>query len=320
MMLARELLRALAGYVLAAAAVALAVATLAFAAVQLAPGDIAFRVAEARYGENMTVRSVDRIREAADLDKPVAVQYLRWVEAVFTGDLGRSIVSHRPVTPEVWRGFRSTLGVTALGVSLALGIGLVLGFAAGFRRDSLLDRGFLATSAMLSSVPPFLIGMMLITLFAIRLHWLPAAGANLPGYYVLPSFTLALALLPDLARVVRNSAVRTMHEFFPTYARIKGQSWPRIVVFHALRPTLVPIIAFFGPLIAHAIGGLVVIDVLFNLDGLGTVLIDSVLNADIPLATGAGLFIGLFVVTVTATTDILVRLLDPRTVSREAGA
>lgn len=114
------------------------------------------------------------------------------------------------------------------------------------------------------------------TLFAITLRWLPAAGNNLSGYTILPSCTLALALLPDLSRVARNAVVRTLQDFYPTYGRIKGQSWARIVFGHALRPTLVPIVAYFGPLVAHTIGGLVVIDVLFSLDGLGTRLIDSV--------------------------------------------
>jgi peptide/nickel transport system permease protein len=118
--------------------------------------------------------------------------------------------------------------------------------------------------------------------------------------------------LPELSRVARNAVVRTMQDFYPTYGRLKGQSWLRVVFAHALRPTLVPVIAYFGPLVAHTIGGLVVIDVLFNLDGLGTQLIDSVLAGDIPMAMGAGLLIGISVVVVNGISDIAVQLLDPR--------
>lgn len=299
-------------HLLAAVGVAFAVASLAFVAVQMAPGDIAFRVAEARYGERISLQTVDQARQVTGLDQPVILQYGRWVGSVFTGQLGRSMISGREVTPEVWQSFQTTISIAIVGVSFALALSLVIGFAAGMRRDSIVDRGFLAVSAILSSVPSFLLGIILITIFAIGLRWLPAAGNNLPGYAILPSCTLALALLPELSRVVRNAVVRTMQDFYPTYGRIKGQSWLRIILTHAMRPTLVPVIAYFGPLVAHTIGGLVVIDVLFNLDGLGALLIDSVLAADIPMAMGAGLLIGISVVVINGLGDITVRLLDPR--------
>ncbi|MCV9947479.1 ABC transporter permease [Rhizobium sp. BT-175] len=308
----RGIAGAIVSHLLAAAGVAFAVASLAFVAVQMAPGDIAFRVAEARYGERISLQTVDQARQMTGLDQPVILQYGRWVGSVFTGQLGRSMISGREVTPEVWQSFQTTMSIAIIGVSLALVLSLVIGFAAGMRRDSIFDRGFLAVSAVLSSVPSFLLGIILITIFAIGLRWLPAAGNNLAGYAILPSCTLALALLPELSRVVRNAVVRTMQDFYPTYGRIKGQSWLRIILTHALRPTLVPVIAYFGPLVAHTIGGLVVIDVLFNLDGLGTRLIDSVLAADIPMAMGAGLLIGISVVAINGLSDLTVRLLDPR--------
>lgn len=311
-MSARGLARAILGHVLAALGVAIAVATLAFVAVQTAPGDVAFRIAEARSGERLSLQTVDEARRVTGLDQPILVQYGRWVGTALTGQLGRSMVSGREVAGEVLRSFRTTASVAVVGVSLALAFSLLIGVTAGMQRDRFVDRAFLVVSAVLSSVPSFLLGILLITIFAIALQWLPAAGTNMPGFVILPSLTLALALLPDLARVTRNAVVRTMQDFYPTYGRIKGQGWPRIVLVHALRPTLVPVIAYFGPLVAHTIGGLVVIDVLFNLDGLGTRLIDSVLAADIPMAMGAGLLIGISVVVVNGIGDVAVRLLDPR--------
>lgn len=308
----RGIAGAIIGNLLAAVGVALAVATLAFVALQMAPGDVAFRIAEARSGERISLQSVDYARQVTGLDQPILVQYGRWVGSVFTGQLGRSMVSGRLVSAEVWRSFGTTLRIAVVGVSLALVLSLILGFAAGMRRNGIIDRGVLIVSALLSSVPSFLLGIILITIFAIGLQWLPAAGRNLPGHAILPSCTLALALLPDLSRVARNAVVRTMQDFYPIYGRIKGQSWLRIIFAHALRPTLVPVIAYFGPLLAHTIGGLVVIDVLFNLDGLGTRLIDSVLVADIPMAMGAGLLIGISVVAINGVSDIAVQLLDPR--------
>ncbi|MES4992397.1 ABC transporter permease [Phyllobacterium sp. 22229] len=311
----RRIVGAILGHMVAVVGVAIAVATLAFIAVQTAPGDVAFRIAEARFGENFSMRSVEQAREAAGMSQPIIVQYGRWVGSALTGQLGRSMVSGRPVAPEVWRSFQTTLSIAVAGVSLAFIVSMTIGFAAGMRRDSIIDRAFLVVSAVLSSVPSFLLGIFLITTFAIGLQWLPAAGNNLPGYAVLPSLTLAIALLPDLSRVARNAVVRTMQDFYPTYGRIKGQSWLRIILFHALRPTLVPVVAYSGPLMAGTIGGLVVIDVLFNLDGLGTQLIDSVLAADIPMAMGAGLLIGISVVVVNGIANIAVQLLDPRLIA-----
>lgn len=311
----RRIAGAIVGHLLAAVGVAIAVATLAFIAVQAAPGDVAFRIAEARYGERISLQTVDHARQAMGLDQPVIVQYMHWVGSALTAQLGRSMLTGREVTPQVWRSFQTTLSIAVVGVTLALVVSTVIGFAAGMRRDSMVDRAFLVVSAALSSVPSFLLGIILITIFAIGLRWLPAAGNNLPGYAILPSCTLAIALLPDLSRVARNAVVRTMQDFYPTYGRVKGQSWLRIIFGHALRPTLVPVIAYFGPLLGSTIGGLVVIDVLFNLDGLGTELIDSVLAADIPMAMGAGLFIGISVVVVNGIADIAVQLLDPRLVA-----
>lgn len=309
---AGSIARTLIGHLLAAIGVAIAVATLAFIAVQAAPGDVAFRIAEARYGERISLQTVEHARAAMGLDQPIVLQYGHWVGSALTGQLRRSMLTGRDVAPEVWRSFQTTLSIAAIGVALALIFSMLLGFVVGMRRGSLVDRVFLVATAGLSSVPSFLLGIVLITVFAIGLRWLPAAGTNLPGYAVLPACTLALALLPDLSRVARNAVVRTMQDFYPTYGRIKGQSWLRIIFGHALRPTLVPVIAYFGPLLGSTIGGLVVIDVLFNLDGLGTQLIDSVLAADIPMAMGAGLFIGISVVIVNGMAEIAVHLLDPR--------
>lgn len=304
----------------AALGVALAVATLAFIAIQTAPGDIALRVAEARYGDRIDFSTAEEIRKAAGFDQPVIVQYARWIGSIATGDLGRSTVTNRPVLGEVLRGIAPTLSIAMLGVGAALLGSLILGVIAGINQGGLFDRLFLGLAAFVSSIPPFLIGVMLVLIFAIRLQWLPAAGKSLPGYFVLPSLTLAIALLPEMSRIVRNSVVRTMQDFYVTYGRVKGQSWLRIIFRHALRPTLVPIVAYFGPLIANMIGGMIIIDVLFNLGGLGSELVQAVLAADIPMALGTGLFIGVLVVVVNGLTDVAVTLLDPRRATKVEAA
>jgi peptide/nickel transport system permease protein len=301
----------------AAIGVALVVNTLAFVTTHSMRGDVAMRVAEARYGDGINFALADDIRRKAGLDQPVFVQYLTWLKSIASGNLGRSIVSNNPATEELKRGLAPTAAMIGIGMSLALVLSLVIGFIAGLYNGGPIDRFTLALAAILSSIPAFLIGLFLVTAFAIKLRWFPVAGTNQPFYYVLPAVTLAITIVPDLSRIVRNAVARTMQDFYVTYGRVKGQSWSRIIFAHGLRPTLVPIVAYFGQMLAHMIGGMIIIDVLFNLGGIGSILINSVLASDIPVALGAGLLIGMSVVIVNGATDIAVELLDPRDVSME---
>ncbi|MGY3617986.1 ABC transporter permease [Bradyrhizobium sp. USDA 10063] len=296
----------------AAIGVALVVATLAFIGTQSLRGDIAMRVAEARYGDAITFALADDIRRHAGLDQGVLAQYVRWIGSIAAGNLGRSIVSNRPVVEELGRGLAPTLTVIGLAVPLAVILSGAIGFLAGVNKGGPVDRLMLVVAAFLSSIPAFLTGALLVTVFAIKLQWFPVAGTNLSLYFVLPALTLAIALVPDLSRITRNAVVRTLRDFYVTYGRVKGQSWLRIVFVHALRPTLVPVVAYLGPLVAHMVGGMIIVDVLFNLGGLGSILVESVLASDIPLALGAGLLIGVSVVVINGLTDVAVKVLDPR--------
>lgn len=302
----------------AAAGVALAVATLCFVAVQMTPGDLAFRVAAARYADSLSMRTADALRQAAGLDRPVTEQYIRWIASVVSGDLGRSLVTDRSVADEVVARARLTLSVGALGVTFAFLFASVMGTLAGLKPGGLLDRVVAGVAAILASMPPFLVGVILVTLFAVQLQWLPVAGMGSPAHFVLPTVALGLVLTPGLVRTVRNAVARTREAFFITYAGIKGVRPSRIVLAHALRPTLVPVVAYVGVLGAQVAGGFIVLEVLFNLQGLGHQLVKSLLDADIPMVMGTGLAIGLLVVLVNAATDIAMRVIDPRTAARRA--
>ncbi|MGX9393914.1 ABC transporter permease (plasmid) [Nitrobacteraceae bacterium UC4446_H13] len=313
----RGIAAAVSRYVATGVGVAVVVSTLAFIATQSMQGDTAMRVAEARYGDGVSFALADDIRQRAGLDQPVHVQYVKWIASIATGNLGRSTVSERPVVEELQRGLVPTITIIVVGMPIAFLCSLLIGSLAGIYRGGLIDRAMLALAALITSIPAFLIGVFLVTVFAIKLDWFPVAGITHPLYYVLPALTLAITLLPDLSRIVRNAVGRALQDFYVTYGRVKGQSWSRIAFAHVMRPTLVPIIAYFGQSIAHMIGGMIIIDVLFNLGGIGSILIDSILASDIPVALGAGLLIGLFVVAVNGLTDLAVTLLDPREVSFE---
>lgn len=303
----------------AAACVAVVVSTLAFVAAQSLPGDLAARVAEARLGDHVTFAAADVVREQTHLEDPVWLQYVRWIGSVATGQLGSSTVTGHPVVDEIARSLNPTAVIVVWAVVTTAALSTVVGVWSAKKPGGMIDRAFTVLAAMLSAFPSFLIGLVLVIVFAIRLRWLPAAGTHLSGYFVLPAATLALKEMPALSRVIRDAATETRNRFYIIYGQVKGQSVRRVVLAHALRPTLVPIAAFFGPMVANAIAGIAVIETLFNIDGLGSLLVNSVVNADIPVALGTALLVALVVVIVNGVTDLAVQLLDPRRESSAVG-
>ncbi|CAH1657109.1 ABC transporter permease [Chelatococcus asaccharovorans] len=306
-------------YATTAFCVAIAVATLCFAALQVVPGDPAMRIAEAKFGaDGMSFRTADELREAAGLNEPVIRQYASWIARTLTGDFGISLVSGQAVLPLVAERLQLTLLVGLVGIAVTIIISVPLGVAAGLRPNGWLDHSVSALSTLLASAPAFLVAILLVSLFAVNLQWLPVAGLRSPQGIVLPALTLGFIHCPELSRVVRNSVARTGQSFFVTFARLKGRSWSRIALGHALRPALLPVVAYFGVLVTGVVEGFVVIETVFNLPGIGKLLVDALIARDLPVVLGAVTIIGLGIVAVHAMTELLANLVDPRTVDSQA--
>ncbi len=307
------LIRPLSWRLLQAALVALAVATLCFAALQAMPGDLALRVAAARYGEDQLSNAmIDDVRHAAGLDRPVLVQYADWLGAVATGRFGRSLVTDRPVLAEIAPRLAVTLLVGGLGMLVSLALAVPAGVAAGCMAGSRLDRAAASVAAALASVPSFVLGSLFAAVLAVRLHWLPVAGSDTTASLILPSVALGCALAPGLSRVVRHGVAAAASAPYTRFARMRGVARWRVAFGVAARPALVPTLAYVPVLAMQFLEGFVAIELVFNLDGIGSLLVRSLLARDIPVVMAAGIILALMLAVVTAMTDIALRLVDPR--------
>lgn len=306
----RRLVLSRIGQALATAAV---LATLCFAFVHALPGDLALRIAAARVGdERVTPETADRIRRAEGLDQPLAAQYARWMASLSRGDLGRSLVSGRPVGEELAYHGLFTLRLGLAGWLLSYLIAIPLGIAAGFRPHGWLDRATTGAAVMLASLPAFLVGIGLVSVFALTLRWLPPAGYRTGAHLVLPATTLALSLVAFSIPVIRNGVVEVRSAFFITFARVKGMSAAAAFRHHGVRNAAVPVVTYAALQFAFVMDGFVVIETLFNYPGLGELLVTSLVARDVPVIMGAGLAIGFAFALVGLVADLARLWLDPR--------
>jgi peptide/nickel transport system permease protein len=298
------------GQALATAAV---LATLCFAFVHALPGDLSLRIAAARVGdERVTPETAERIRREERLDRPLIVQYGQWMGNLARGDLGRSLLSGKPVAEELAYHAKFTLQLGLIGWLLSYVLALPLGIWAGLRPGGAVDRAADALALVLASLPAFLVGIGLITLFALTLRWLPPAGFRTASHMVLPAFTLALSLVAFSIPVIRNAVVEVRKAFFMTYARVKGLSPTAAFRHHGIRNAAIPVVTFAALQFAFVIDGFVVIETLFNYPGLGELLVKALVSRDVPVIMGAGLVIGFAFALVSLIADLGRFWLDPR--------
>jgi peptide/nickel transport system permease protein len=307
------LLGAMAARLAQAGLVALAVATLCFASLQALPGDLAMRVAASRYGEDrVSAAMVDNLRHQAGLDRPVLIQYGDWLAAVATGELGTSLVTGRPVVAEIAPRLRVTALVGGLGVLAAFLLAVPAGIAAGRRPGSRTDRAVAMFAALLASTPSFVLGGALVAVLAVRLRWLPVAGDATPWHLVLPVVSLGCVLAPGLARVVRHAVAEALSAFPTSFARMRGVSHRQVALLIAGRSAMVPVAAYLPVLAMHVLEGFVAIELLFNLDGIGQLLVRALLARDIPVVAGIGIALAALLAASTLAADLVLHALDPR--------
>ncbi|MGQ0675637.1 MAG: ABC transporter permease [Rhodospirillales bacterium] len=296
---------------------AVVLATLCFACVHALPGDVALRIAFARLGEDyVTTEAVQRIRREEGLDGPLTWQYAAWMGRLTRGDLGRSLVSRRPVWEEIGLHAHYTLQLGIAAWLLSYLIALPLGVHAGFHPGGWVDRITTGMAVGLASLPTFLTGIGLIALFALTLRWLPPAGYRTNWHMVLPAVTLALGLAAYSVRIIRHAVADTRGVFYMTFARIKGQSVPAAFRHHGVRNATIPVVTFAALQFAFIADGFVVVESLFNYPGMGDLLVKSLLARDIPTIMGAGLVIATVFVLANLAADVIGLLLDPRRFAR----
>jgi ABC-type dipeptide/oligopeptide/nickel transport system permease component len=301
------------GYVrrrlLAAIPVVLGVSILTFSALHLLPGDPVMVM----LGESAdSPERAAALRAQLGLDDPIAVQYVRYLGNALRGDLGRSIRSNRPVLDEIRQQAPSTLELTLAGLGAATVLGVSLGVLAARYRNTWLDRVSVALSLLGGSMPSFWLGMLLIFLFALRLGWLPATGQGGLERLVLPALTLALQAMAVIALVTRARMREVLAREYVTTARAKGVSERVLLLRHALRNALLPVVTIVGLQFGALLGGSVIIENVFARQGMGRLAVEAILNRDMPIVQGVVLVAGVIYVLINLLVDLVYATLDPR--------
>ena len=305
---------------LAVLPVLLVVSLVVFLILRLAPGDPAAVIA----GNSATNDDINRIREQLGLDRSIVSQYFIWIGRVFQGDLGYSYYLNKPVTELIGQRIEPTLSLAAGTLVLAIAVAIPLGTIAAWRMGGWLDKILSGFSVAGFSVPVFVIGYVLIYVFAIELQWLPVQGyRRLFGpssqgvgawayQLVLPWISLATIYVALIARVTRASVSEALTEDYIRTARAKGVTEQVVLLRHALANAAVPIVTVIGIGIALLIGGVVVTETVYAIPGLGSLTVDAVLNRDFPVIQGLVLLFSLSYVGINLLVDTSYLWLDPR--------
>ena len=297
--------------------VMLVVALFVFLMLRLSPGDPAAVIA----GDYATAEDVARIRERLGLSDPIVVQFFKWIGALLQGDLGTSIFSNKPVIELIGQRIEPTLLLALTTILFSIAVAVPLGTLAAFRAGSVTDRAVMLFSVGGFSIPVFVLGYILIYVFALNLHILPVQGYRSPFehglgpflvHIILPTLTLSVIYIALIARMTRASVIETLEEDYIRTARAKGQSELKVVVRHALRNAAVPIVTVIGIGIALLIGGVVVTESVYNIPGLGRLVLDAVLARDYPIIQGLILFFSFVYILLNLLIDLTYTFLDPR--------
>jgi len=296
--------------------VMLLVATGVFLLLHLTPGDPVGVMLGSDASESRRLE----VRHQLGLDDPLPTQYARWLGRVVRGDLGRSIFLDKPVTEALLERVQPTLLLAVLASFVAIALGLPAGVLAARRRGTWLDFGSMGVAMIGISMPTFWLGLNLILLFAVWLRWLPVAGYQPLSsglwsslrYLILPALTLGAAQAALLARMTRSMMLETLDQDYVRTARAKGLTERSVVLRHALRNACIPLLTVIGLTFAVLMGGAVVTEQIFNIPGIGRLLIQAIGRRDFPLVQGAVLVIAAVYVLINLLVDLLYAVVDPR--------
>lgn len=290
------------------APVLIGVATLVFSLIHLIPGD----PAQAMLGETASPQDVADLRSRLGLDRPLTLQYVAFLKGLLGGDLGRSLRTDEPVAPALLARLPATAELALAAMVVALVIAIPLGVAGAVWRGTAVDHLATTLSLVGVSIPNFWMGPLLALLFAVELGWLPVSGRGTVAHLVLPSISLGAALAAVLARMTRATLLEELREPYVQAARARGASWPRAIMRHALRNSLVPVVTLLGLQFGAVLTGAVITETIFAWPGVGRLLIQSIGFRDYPLVQGCILLIAFTYVVVNLLTDLLYGLIDPR--------
>ena len=302
----------MAGYLLQrliqSALILLGVSFITFFLLFVLPADPVRQIA----GRAATAETVQNIREQLGLDRPFLVQYGRYLAALLQGDLGRSYLQKSQVSELIAARLPATLLLMAAGIFCELLFGLAMGIIAALRRGRVADQGLMLTSFVAVSAPQFVVGLLLLYVFAVRLGWFPIGGYGTAAPLVLPADALGILGSGWYARMMRSSMIEVLRADYIRTARAKGLTRTRVVLRHAVPNAILPVIAMIGIDIGVFMGGVVVVESVFGWPGIGQLAWQGVQRVDIPIIMGVTLVSAFFIVMGNLLSDLIAPLMDPR--------
>ncbi|MBI3126592.1 MAG: ABC transporter permease [Candidatus Tectomicrobia bacterium] len=297
--------------------VLLGVTLTVFLILHLTPGD----PAQVMLGPEATPESIAQLREELGLNRPIYVQYFLWLARVVQGDLGRSFAMKAPVGPLVWERFKATFILTVSGLAFSTVVGILAGLLAVMHLNSVFDRLVTALALFGVSMPVFWLGLMAILFFSLRLSWFPVSGMQDPSgggawdllrHLVLPAVTMGTVSMGTVARFTRSSLLEVFGQDFIRTAKAKGVSPNAVLLRHTLRNAWIPVVTVVGLQLGYLLGGAVLTEKVFSWPGLGSLMLDAILQRDFPVIQGGVLLIAVVFVMVNLAVDVLYVYLDPR--------
>ena len=288
--------------------VILGITLLIFTILSLSPGD----PARLMLGDNAAPEEVAQLREELGLNDPLPVRYVNYMVNAVQGDFGQSYRTKVPVFEEIFSRFPVTLRLAVFGILIAVLFGIPIGIISAVKRYSIFDNIGMLFSLLLTSMPGFWLGLLLMLFFSVQLDWLPATGVNSWVCYILPSITISARTMAVIARMTRTTMLEVNMQDYIRTARAKGASELRIITCHALKNTLIPVITVAGMNFGALLGGTVLIESVFAMPGVGTLLVNAIRTKDIPIVMADIMFIAVCFSLINLLVDVLYSFIDPR--------
>ncbi len=284
------------------------ISLITFFILNIVPGD----PVQLMLGDFATPEAIEAYRHQMGLDKPVVVQYFNWLGGMLTGDFGTSYYKHTAVLTLLSSAFTITFKLAIFSYILALVIGLTFGILAAVMHNSAVDRILMTLAVTGISAPNFWIAIILQIVFALTLGWFPLSGTSSWQCYVLPAVALGLRYAASIARITRTSMLEVMQQDYMRTARAKGLGKVTIIMRHAFRNALVPVVTVAGTDLGNILTGSMLIETVFAINGIGKLLVDAINQRDLPLVQGGVMYIAVICVVIYFIVDMLYAVIDPR--------
>ncbi|MEZ5652559.1 MAG: ABC transporter permease [Burkholderiaceae bacterium] len=297
----------LARRVVMAVLVAVIVSVIGFMLMRLS-GDLAAELA----GDDASPADVARIAALYGLDRPLPVQYLDWAGKLLHGDFGKSLFSGQGVAELIQQRAGVTLVLALLALAFALTLGIALGVLAAAFANTVIDRLIAVVAVFGQAVPNFWFGLMMLILFSVWLGWLPVSGDKTPAHFVLPVITLGLSIMPQFVRVTRSGVLDALGADYIRTARSKGLPAARVFVRHALANAVLPVVSLSAVTLGYLLGGSVIVESVFAINGLGLLAYSAILTSDFPVVQAVVVIVSFVYVLLTLAADLVNAWLDPR--------